>query len=248
MLYRIIPNVSIQSQSQPGGSWKVEYSLKPPNEREKDYIQKTIGGSILFSPEPSGLIFDPVSGNLVLAMGFDGALVRKPDGSWLAVPVGPYAPRSLEAAGFGGMMVLLQGEIVLAGIAMLIVFSTLSVRVRGRRFDWLRLLGSLLLWGIVAGILTPALMNGPYGQLFVGAGLLASGLWSFGWAIADAIRMGRRSLVLAGLALAAGIVYLIPYFLWGYRILPEYYQAALAGTILAGAITLLTPLKKKAME
>jgi hypothetical protein len=60
--------------------------------------------------------------------------------------------------------------------------------------------------------------------------------------------MGRRSLVLAGLALAAGIVYLIPYFLWGYRILPEYYQAALAGTILAAAITLLTPLKKKAME
>jgi hypothetical protein len=246
MHYRIIPNISIQSQSEPGGPWKLEYSLKPPNEREKDYIQKTVGGSILFSPEPSGLIFDPTSGNLVLAMGFDGVLVRKPDGSWLEVSVGPYVAHSLETDGLGGILVLLDGELFTAGIVTLIVFSVLGMRVRRRKLDWLGLAGSLILGAGAVAICAPGL-DSPDSEIqivFVG-GLLLAGLWALAWAIVAAIRTGWRSLVLIGLALVAGIIFLIPYFLWGYRILPEYYQAALAGTILAATVTLLAPLKKK---
>jgi len=235
----------VESQAGTNGVWKKEYSLKPMNVREQAYIQKTRSGNVYFAILPLNAVFDPNSGNLVLAMGQDGALVRKSDGTWLGVAVGPYTHRSLEAAGFGGMLVLLQGEIVLAVIAVLIAFSILSVRAHPRRFDWLRLLGSLILWGAVAGIFSPALANGSYVQLIVVTGLLAAGLWSLGWVIADAIRLGRRSLAVAGLALAAGILYLIPYLLWGYGILPEYYTAALVGTILAAAIALLAPVKKK---
>jgi hypothetical protein len=246
--FRITPDQSVESQAGTNGVWKKEYNLKPLNVREQAYIQKTRSGNIYFANLPLNTVFDPNSGNLVLAMGQDGVLVRKPDGSWLAVAVGPYTPLSLEAAGFGGMLVLLQGEIVLAGIIASIVFSALSIRIRRRRFDWLRLLVGLILWGTVAGIFKPVLMNGPYAQLFVISGLLASGLWALSWAIANAIRLGRRSLTLAGLGLAAGVVYLAPYFLWGYGLIPEYDTAALAGVILAAVITLLAAVKKKDRE
>jgi hypothetical protein len=179
--FRITPDQSVESQSLPSGIWKKEYSITPPSFREQAYLQKTRTGNIYFEKQPSSAVFDPKSRNLVLAMGQDGVLVRQVNGGWQAVAVGPYEPHSLESAGLGGVLVLLEGELLLAGIAALTVFSILSICGRRRKLDWLRLVFSLIFLVGAAGC-AQALDSGnsEYQFVFI-AGLFVAGLWATGW-------------------------------------------------------------------
>jgi hypothetical protein len=239
MQYRIDPDVSVERSQDGGSTWMKETSLQTLNQREKAYVEKTRSGPLVFSSRPLAAQFDPGSGNLVLAMGYDGVLVRKSDGTWTQEAVGGYVPRTLERDGLGGVLVLVFGEIVLAGITLLLVFSTLSIRVRARKFDWIRLILSILLWIGAALVFPPALTNGSYGGLFVAFVLLAAGVWALGWAIADGFRLKSLALRPAGWAVVAGAVFLLPYLGWGAGWLAEYYTAAVAGLILAAAATCL---------
>ncbi len=226
IVYRITPDKGIERSEDSGSTWKSEYPLRPFNQRELAYIEKTRSGSLVFPARPLAAQIDPGSGNLVLAMGYEGALVRKTDGAWTAVAIGGYRPRSLETDGLSGILTLLIGEILLAGITALLVFSVLCVRARPRKFDWIRLVLGILAWAGLGFLFPPALTNGAYVAGIVITGLLIAGVWALAWAIVDAIRLRQRALRPAGWALLTGILFFLPYLVWGIGLLPEYYTAA----------------------
>ena len=87
ILYRFTPGVSIERSGDGGQSWAKEIDLNGDNARVS-YQQKT--GQLYYAQPmgPISAVIDQPTGNVVAAMGYEGALVRTPEGVWRWVAVG----------------------------------------------------------------------------------------------------------------------------------------------------------------
>ena len=78
------------------GQGQVAYSTAYLQEDGNRWIQvmatKNFDRRRELATEPQGLAYDEKSGNLVFGLGIQGVVVGKPDGEWVSVPVGCYAP------------------------------------------------------------------------------------------------------------------------------------------------------------
>ena len=80
----------------PGEESRVVFSAAHLRESSNRWLQEIenkrfeYGGEI--SSGPTSLTFDPQSGNVIAAMGIQGVVVGKPDGSWVTVSVSSYSP------------------------------------------------------------------------------------------------------------------------------------------------------------
>ena len=77
------------------GDWEAVYSAAYLQEESNIWIQER--ATTQFEPreigtKPYSIAYDSRTGNLVVAMGLQGVAVGKPDGQWLRVAVGDYAP------------------------------------------------------------------------------------------------------------------------------------------------------------
>ncbi len=86
--FRFEAGKSIEISYDQGASWKlaidlsgIEWNPGPPEDSEREIIVK---------PGPLDAMIDPYSGNLLLAMGHTGVLVRELTGEWHWVSVGQY--------------------------------------------------------------------------------------------------------------------------------------------------------------
>ena len=79
-----------------GGQGQVAYSTAYLQEHGNMWIQNIAGWKLGRRPklaeQPQGLAYDENSENLVFGLGIQGVVVGKPDGEWVGVPVGRYAP------------------------------------------------------------------------------------------------------------------------------------------------------------
>jgi hypothetical protein len=236
--YRSNPGESVERSTDGGQSWLVDYEIRPSEQAEHAYSIKTNGGNAAVFAPPLDAYYDPASGNLILAMGFTGALVRQADGTYTSVAVGKFAP---ERPAFGQMLfTVLSGEMILA-----LIFGGLGIATVNlpEKKHWLRMTALVLgwlTWGATCLIFPPALQEGAYSYVFPQAGMLVAGLLALVLAVEALIRQGMRS---AGLALRLGLLWLasavlffLPFLLWLVNILPNYTLALGFGVLLGGGL------------
>jgi hypothetical protein len=220
------------------GDWQLDSGYVPASEAERAYYEKTHSGYVEFEPGPLDAITDPLTGNVILAMGHEGVAVRTPDGAWHWVPVGEYSRVRLGDA--STILSLLSGEAALSFFFGLLCFCTLALRVD---WSWFRigfLAVAWAVWGLVGILFPPSLTTG-YGSFFLSVGLMAIAVLAVGLALYSAFRAFQRgSHVLIRLAIVEVVGMLMvfaPFVLWAKGSIPSHTAAVLFATLL-GAIVL----------
>ena len=248
-LYRFNPGQGIDSSDDGGLNWRTDYALSSLTEPEQAYLKLTHSGNIQFGSSPYAAAVDPASGNLILAMGLDGVLVRRSAGNWTWAAVGPYQHDSLKLAGTGGLLFLLQFQLYLASLAGLGWLFTRSARLMGSRAARVWTILGWIALGLVSLLVTPEIVTSSYLAVgtFIGLGAMAAATLV---ALLVAIfRLKGRffSIVLSGLpqALLLAAVCLLPYVLWGVQVIPGYGMALLASTVLVVLLFILFSIRKK---
>ncbi len=171
-----------------GGQEEVVYSTAHLREKGNVWVQKVSTEKLyevrVIATRPLGIVYDDLSGNLVVALGIQGVVTGTPAGEWTAVAVGPYEPTDFS---FEGKTRLLLSDIEFWAAALALCVSMTAFGLMASQYqlgDLLRTVAILLLAigaivAIVAGsfFVLPSYVQGPlfefYLLLTVGAVLRA---------------------------------------------------------------------------
>ena len=235
IIYRFNAGAKIERSADQGKSWLLDSSLTLNSQAQQVYASGRHGQDPLGISGPLDVIGDPVTGNVLFAMGHDGVLVRKADASWAWSAVGHYDHKELFREGW--VFNLLRGEAWLAFDLVLLLLGTWTVRlVKTKRKLWIFALGiSWLCWGIVT-ILFPHALTSSYVLPIPSGLLIVTTLLSLPIAIVSAIWLARdASLLLYGLfAAITGFLFFLSYYLWGINLLHDYTMARLFALLSTG--------------
>lgn len=108
------------------GSSQVAYSTGYLAKRANYWVQKqhtTHLGVRILATEPSSIVYDERSGNLVVALGIQGVLVGTPEGNWTPYAVGSYMPTDFSFAG--------KSRLLLTTLEFLAMLLSLSLSLIG---------------------------------------------------------------------------------------------------------------------
>jgi hypothetical protein len=241
IMYRYSPDQSIQRSADGGQTWTVEFELLPISQVDMAYYSKTTPLQWSdFHASPTSVIFDPETGNLYFAMGQRGVLLREASGKYTWLNVGPYGMVNVSL--WHVSATILTGEAILAilwgGMGVVI----LDLRRHFSRIHLLVLIIVALIWGSLLLFKPPALSTGPYDASFSSIAFLISGLLLLPLVLDAFFQAGissTRLLLLLVLALVIeSLLFLLPYVLWGLKLIPVYSQATLLGGLLGASCLL----------
>jgi hypothetical protein len=235
-LLRYKSNEDIESSSDGGQTWQVEHKLKPISEAQRAYYFKMKSANAVVVDWPLMGVADPVTKNVVFAMGHAGILLRRADGTYQNVTVGPYAPPQM--AGFEVVWKLINSELWLSLILGCLAAVTLSLRWGYPKF---KLWGLIILWMYWAGLaifFPPALEEGPYAMVIPSIGLVVISTLVLPFTLDTFVVFGslstRHLLRLLIVLIGCALLYFIPIVLWGFQLVPFYYLAMLLGLGFSG--------------
>jgi len=241
--YRYQAGEVIERSVDGGSTWSREYEFQQAHEATESLFQlRHPGTSAVRSAGPLTGLVDPASGNAVFAMGYDGVLLNiTATDQWEWVAVGDYArmasPLPTSASESAD---LLYVEIRLSILLGLLAIATSLIVGPGH---WVRLLAVLLPWAAFAAawIASPALNRSSYLDVIVipivFAGLVAGVVHVL---VFSRTRLTRRRVPwLVCIFLVATVLFLVPYVLWAYTLLPSYSLASLLALGAAAAVILI---------
>ena len=139
VMYRFNPEISIERSTDGGRTWQRAVDLSGTEARTTYYVNTRHDG-VEFRSGPLDAMFDQKSGNLVVAMGYEGVLIRTPAGRWGWVTVGKYSRVDMRAPTIS--LPLISTQLWVAALIGLVLAGTLPTLARGVNF-WL-LLGSAI--------------------------------------------------------------------------------------------------------
>jgi hypothetical protein len=251
--YRWKSGGPIERSNDGGQTWVVDYPLVEMQQDVRRYYNHTsYSGNIyyqrhFFVGPMSGLV-DQTTGNLVLAMSWDGVLVRTAsDGQWHWVSVGDQY-KLVDIQRFEKIGNILFFEAWLSGAMVFLVVTTATAYMRQHSIDWGRV-GFLIIgwvsWIVLTAIILPQSMAEDNYLPMRGAfrvGLLGLPLLVFlaiplsigsVWDIARNFRPVALPIVLVAVGVAA--LYLLPFIPWTQGTIPRYNTALRFALFLAGA-------------
>ena len=144
--YRFIGDTSIEQSIDGGQTWQTDFVLHAPTESETA-LQQRHQYNFYRVPSPIAALIHQPTGNLVLAMGFDGVLLRTPDGTWHWAPVGLYHLPDFRR--IDNVISLLAGELLYALALIALMIGTLARRVSTDFWRLTMLAGLFLGWGVL---------------------------------------------------------------------------------------------------
>lgn len=250
--YRWTPGVQIKRSTDAGRTWVVDYA---PIEMQQDVRRfynrySTSSGldgySRYYLPSPVSGIVDSETGNLVLAMSWDGVLVRTADdGEWHWISLGrDYALADIQdMSRFSNILFF---ELWLAGALAFLVVTTSTAYIRfrvssgSRHFllatgwiGWCVLMTMLLAENVISQSLkgrsfVPGLLALPL-LLTVALPLSLGAVW-------DIARNFRRLLIpITLVAVSTAILFLLPFIFWTRGTIPRYITAWVFAILLVSA-------------
>jgi len=238
--YTYTPGEVIKVSTDGGKTYPFDYPLRPVSQPLRIKYEMRDGIPV-FKQGPLDAGIDPVSGNVLFAMGHEGVLVFTPDHEWEWVPVGPY--RRLTYDPGKEFLSLLVGEILMCiGFGLLVINTLILTIYRG----WFRKVIVSIGWvGLffTGALNPPALSFGQpsfylLGQLFQYIAILFGILVFLILGILALIKIYPHSRTVVHKLLLIGLsgstIFLAPYLLWGFSILPEYSTAAVIAFLTGG--------------
>ena len=222
-MIRYIPGVVVAYTQDGGLTWTSEYEVRPAHEADRFFYERTRSWNPRYAKPPFMAVFDQYNGNVVLAMGHEGVLVRQKSGAYLQVPVGIHHKPSRTNPGF--LWKMLNGEIILA-----LGFAGWVTAWSGRKARPSKIRTILLWLSVIAGcgllVFVPPALQTLYLMTFAWMGtiiVITLILPLFLDEIIHAIRRSKQKIgVLALTFMISAVIFLIPYTLWVYKLLPYY--------------------------
>ena len=123
-------------------AYSTEYLRGDANEWLQEYDTQNMRYRVL-AKHPRNIIYHADSGNVIAAMGIQGAAVETPDGRWHKIAVGPYAPTDFSFS--AKTRALIESAGLVGGIALALSLSALAVSAAASEYDKRGLVGALLL-------------------------------------------------------------------------------------------------------
>jgi len=121
VVYRFTPGVSIERSDDGGATWRREFNLGGEEAR-----LASLPNSGYMALGPFDALIHRSTGNLVVAMGLEGVLVRQPSGEWRWVSVGSFSVPELKRP--AQIAALLSNELWLGVALVALIASTLTLR------------------------------------------------------------------------------------------------------------------------
>jgi hypothetical protein len=149
VVYRLTHGSTIERSENGGQTWLLEKDVTL-SEAQVTYYKNVIGFWNVFVGQRDAVI-DPVTGNLIVAMGFEGLLVRTSDGNWHWVSSGFALAGARRVSMFNplALVQLIWLELVFGVFAGLLLIGTISLLTnRNNTSTLLRWLGAPLAWGL----------------------------------------------------------------------------------------------------
>jgi len=235
--FRFQPGQNIESSTD-GRHWELAYALAPLTEADEAYYQKVHSGNPAMHATPLAAIADPQHRSVIFAMGHEGVLVRQSSGEWTWAALGSY--RKIEAASVWSFITtVLSGEIVLA-VALILLIISFGAFIRRRHWIWSGLIwAGWIGWALMPMLFTPALSTQYMASVSIigGYGIAALALLM---SVLGGVRLARVSALtfwkLIAVAFAGGLIYFLPYGLWTYNLLTQYYIAESLAIVLGAGM------------
>jgi hypothetical protein len=228
IVYEFTPGERIMRSEDRGEHWQRELDFTW-TDAEQNYYLSDLPARI--SPEvPVNAIFHESTRHLVAAMGYEGVLVRTPDGEWHWADVGPYRHVSMKSA--KAVTKLLRIELVLASLLAVLAIAFLhSMSGQASKTEATLTIISSIAW-LTGCAIFPGI-RGLHGVLLVFVYPVFIPL-----IIVTGIRSLRhisfRDQSLPALAvIAAPVLFLLPFLLWSQNIIAHYDLAQFIALVLA---------------
>lgn len=241
--YRFTSGASIELSEDGGETWHkaVQTALSEAQVYYYYRLRTSPYGVANIAAGPLNALFHRPTGNLVVAMGHEGVLIRTWDREWRWVAVDSYARASVHQARV--VPHLLSGEIV---YALCLAFLTLGILARHtgkvKPFGYIVLALGWLVWIAAFTRCPPAVVYGTKGinmAIFVNANQGIIGVITVFVGIKAArelIVFSPRALgIAAGVSLGGGVLFLLPYVLWSQGAIPHYNTATAFAALLVFA-------------
>jgi hypothetical protein len=228
IVYRVTRGESIERSLDDGQTWQIEFELLPDSEAMRAYYQFRNSGNAEYFSGPFDAEFDPSTGNLILAMGHSGVLVRQADRTYTCAGVGihQHEEPNINQVFF----ILFPGELLLALIIGGLGVMFLSLQQRPFSFRHVLAGISGVVWLFITVVLPPALTYG-YGQMIVMLGLAVSGILLLPLVVEVLVRAGLSSIRLllqyVLILIVSIVLFFLPFAAWGLDVLPNYRLAQL---------------------
>ena len=161
--------------------------------------------------KPTGILYDPGSGNLVLGMGWLGVALGQPDESWVEVGVGPYTPIDLSFNSKLPMMFETGRWVQNFGAALLIAFTAVALANcmprRSRKLLEAAAIGAglVVIVGFAFALAIIVLISALFGSLTV----ILIALMVAAILVLPAIVLFRQRMIVSGFAMAYCAVVLL---------------------------------------
>jgi hypothetical protein len=239
--YRFKPPATIEFSIDGGLTWQEDYLIEPIKEVEAVIIRNTHTGigPIVLTSRPLDALIEPSSGNLLLAMGHRGLLMREANGKWDWIPLGTY--EFVENVRLEEVRFLVDAHVVLAISFLFLGISTAWARFRKTILLYILVAIFWGLWLFSIVISSPA-NNTPagygysynslisWGCIYLTLGIsLLLGLISSRELHRDHPQKLWRILIPASIG---AVMFIIPFILWAYMIIPKFSTAAILGCTL----------------
>lgn len=246
--YRWESGESIQQSTDAGVTWSLVYGLDELQQDVRRYYNhySSTGYEYTrrFIPGPVSGLVDQITGNLVLAMSWDGVLVRTAaDGEWHWIALGgKYGLADIQ--NFSQFSSILFFELWLAGAMGFLVVTTSTAYIRQKSIGRIRkglLAIGWLSWVVLTVVLLPN-SKGYAGSIFIpwfNLGLVSLPLLVFlalplsvgaVWDIARNFRKLWKQIALV--AVGAALLFLLPFIPWMLGTIPRYTTALAFAMIL----------------
>ena len=229
LAYRVVESGEIEKSEDSGNTWQTLTSIRPMSNLEAYYYQLTHIGNPALYRTPPDILYDPTSGNVIVARSLAGVYVITPDQQVLEIGVGESQPAHLYTI---DAFVTLFATTFLTALILLLLFANGWFFVSRRwinRAIWIILcIGWLILLSLA--------MSLGYAQtvFFMGFALLA--ILTLALLIGNVVVAMRNSHVRWWLclpfALIGSLLFLLPYLLWYAGILSAYTPTVIISLVL----------------
>jgi hypothetical protein len=249
--YRWTPGERIERSTDAGQTWIPDYELAMLQQDVRSYYNHYSSTAPYgeytreYLPSPVSGLVDDETGNLVLAMSWDGVLVRTAsDGQWKWVSLGEDYQLAVITR-FDELTTMLFFEFWLAGALVFLVVTTSTLYIRHRLIGLERFIFAgtgWLGWFAITFLLLPdsKVSSDSFEMHYITVGLVSLPLLVFlaiplsvgsVWDIARNYRQHIRPIVLVGLSSA--VLFLLPLVAWTQGTIPRYITALSFAVLLA---------------